>query len=280
MFVLMQPSLGWTTPEKSKEVEALQHQIVILNLLNALYLTDTQMRDLLAVAREAKEIRAHYLSQLEAVDTEALQAFAQLKEELQEEDFVSTEIERCAAKLNHQKKELRYQYLQDMDNLENKITHILTDNQLYIIDEFKPCLIPPKDLKSPTRAGQADSSSHLEKMLTRIREIPEETFNQRIVQLLEKHISRIQMHFGPMTDAEIEEEKRRVLTILEEARSMSDLDFALNKENLAKKLKPLDEYEVLRKELDKEGKKRGHLGKTGKIFLSGEIIPLLEERLQ
>ena len=44
-----------------------------------------------------------------------------------------------------------------MGKLEEKLTPVLTPEQIKVVENFLPCLIPPKELRDPVRAGKAPS---------------------------------------------------------------------------------------------------------------------------
>jgi len=71
--------------------------------------------------------------------------------------------------------------------------------------------VPPKNLKNPTRAGQANDSSHIERMLARSRTVPDAIYDQRIEKILDRHIANYEERFGPMPSEDARKaEKERI----------------------------------------------------------------------
>src|SRR3989338_2133550 len=193
-----------------KQIAALREDINLLNLLNGLNLTDEQSSRVMNLATEARAVRQGSLGENAQLLNEFKETLLTLKEGVMDKNWrPDPEIEKKAGQLNHKLKELKEESFTRLQVLEGEAKGVLTPGQLAIIEDYKPCLIPPKDLKSPTRAGQAFDTAPVERFLTRARSTLTEEFRDR----LEKHL-------GPLPDKTAKREE--VLRVIEEARTMTD----------------------------------------------------------
>jgi len=254
----------------------LKQDISMLNLLNGLHLTKNQHSAILEEARNAHALREEYRQR-------AAHLIAQTEERLEglRAELISPElpppryVENRAKKANSEIKEIQESYLLALGRIEQRVSAILTDGQKQIVEDFKPCLIPPKNLRNPTRAGQANDSSRVERLLSRSRTIPSPKFERKMNVYFDKHIEKLEKYGGPMSDEKIEAERERVLAIVKEARALSDVDFELNKQELARRIDTSEENKK-KALLLSHGTRRG---KIARFLLSERIIPILEERI-
>jgi hypothetical protein len=106
-----------------------------------------------------------------------------------------------------------------------------------VMGKFSCCLVPPTDMSDPVRAGQAETSDKMLKVLRNARAVPEArwaTAKSRIVQAM---LEMARAASTGLTEVEEAEARKRVEGTLEKARSMSDTDFEMNKEELCRDLK-------------------------------------------
>ena len=277
--------------KKREMVRNLFNDISTVNLLNGLYLTEQQMREILTLAKKAQRMKQEFIEKKGAVYMEVLdeaeQAYQNLFAEIMKGEPAKqgSRIERESVRIEYQLKEITDKVMRTMsDELsvpDHELSKILTPEQQQVIDGFKPCLIPPKDLKNPLRAGQASSNDRVINMLRRIREIPSYTWDHRKYQFLSRHVERFSRHRSVMTEAEKEKEIQRLLTLTEKARALSDTDFELEKETLAEELRPVNMVHELRGELEKRVPymRKPKVSKSARFLLNERIIPILEKRL-
>jgi hypothetical protein len=76
-----------------------------------------------------------------------------------------------------------------------------------------------------------------ERLLTRVRQMEESLYQRRKPRLIERYIDRVERHVGIFSDEERAEEESRVADIFKRARELSDLDFDVQKGDLARELK-------------------------------------------
>ena len=272
---------------KKKRIEGLLKDISAINLLNGLQTTTAQQQDLLALAKSVKTWResmldsesiTHLLSESEA----ALRA---LKREIQKGEPATGDLPRKASRMNHKLKETREKVLGQakirFSEFEKQLGSILTWEQKKVVNDFKPCLIPPKDLRDPVKAGQAGSNEGIIKKLRKIRKIPEKVWEKRKGKIFEKPVEKFSQKKYKMSDEEKQAEIQRLIDIAEKVRALSDVQFEVEKENLAEEVKPEDKLAKLRKTIveRRPGNRGPKPSKAAKFLLDERIIPILEERL-
>lgn len=171
--------------------------------------------------------------------------------------------------------------MNEIRDLEKKVTAVLTKNQQAIVKNFKPCLVPPKNAQNPSPAGAANDGGHFERVLTKIYYMNDELFQEVSGLFSNRHIHKYEQMFGPMTESEIAAEQIRMKNILNKARAMEKTDFELNKSELAQEMiEPLHAQEDHMKDAYLQTRTKWHLNKTGRWLLDPTIIPILEEKLR
>jgi hypothetical protein len=185
----------------------------------------------------------------------------------------SEEIPDDMKKRVHRMNELRYR-LEDergekLAALESEVENMLTRNQLIIIDEYKPCMIPPEQGK----IGQSveTAAKGIVRMLTRIRRMPNERYRMMKEMVADMSIEKVERHVGFKTPEEKEAYRLEIYETFEKARNLSDQEFMVQKGELARKLLPDDAK--LRKF------RKNQLSKVGRFLLDPALIPILEERI-
>jgi hypothetical protein len=267
--------------EEEKSIECiteLKRDITVLNLLNGLHLTGEQQAALLQDARNAQKVRDNYRGQFNRVFPDTKKSLEDLKSQLiAGEVSPGNPTEERAKQANDEMKRIRESYVRDDAVIEQHVSTILTDGQKQIIEEFRPCLIPPKNLKNPTRAGQANDLSGIERMLAKVRTVPDEVYEQRIDKIIDRQIAKYEKHYEPLDEEIRDAAKADIRSALDDARAMSDVDFELNKEALAERI----DLRANRQQEDSKfllthGKR---LGKIARFLLDERMIPLLEQKV-
>jgi hypothetical protein len=275
--------------EKALKVKTLFSDISTVNLLNGLHLTTDQMKGILKLAKKAQNIKQEFLGENASIYMNALEeaeiTYTKLFNEIMKGDPARGDIEKKAAAINHRLKVMKDKAARNIENelsvIHNELSKILTNEQQQVIDTFKPCLIPPKDLKNPVRAGQASSSDRGVKILRRLRDIPDYAWNHRKNEIISRMVERFSRYRSVLTEEEKEKEIKRLLDLTNKVRSMSDTDFELEKENLAEMIKPVDRIDELREELHRREPymRKPKASKAVRFLLNKRIIPILEQRI-
>lgn len=251
----------------SCEVREAAQEVKLLNLVNNLYLTQQQTEFVLAKAKEAQQIREKFRDEAKVREDEYLGVLSEIKHDLKEDNFISEEKRKEFHLLKKQIEDLRYKYEDEVIQLAKEIEGNLTSVQKGIVEEYKPCIIPPK---GPARAGQATDNTALQRHLARIREIPEDRYQVRKYHLAEKAVERKKRHLPSGCQFDEEAEIKKVLGFYDKVRSLDDLEFVLQEKSLAEELKGFMPEPPVK--LDLAGKIKRHL-------LNPAIISILEEKL-
>ncbi|MBC2715903.1 MAG: hypothetical protein HF978_11400 [Desulfobacteraceae bacterium] len=118
-----------------------------------------------------------------------------------------------------------------------KVADILTDNQKEVVGSFSCCLVPPRSLSDPVRVGQADVTEWQIETLEKVRNCPGVFWPIAEKRALDR-IEKATLVVDPgMTEKKLKEGRERVGKIFDKARSLSDVDFEMEKEELAAQIK-------------------------------------------
>jgi len=262
--------LSWmSNPAQVSEIASLRREIQLLNLINGLELSTEQMRFIIEKAEEANQLRKEMKSKAEEKAGEIVEALEELKSALMEGDNISPQIRKRVHDAQGKERKLKEEYDEKIERLAVEIEGILEGHQIYALERFVPCIIPPP---GGPLIGQAEGSTHAEECLARLREMPSWKFEKEKEKIAQKAVEYLKRHLhrGSVVILDEEEEKRRVLSIFEEARDMSDVEFELEKARLVEELR--SKYEIPRPHVDVRAK-------IANFLLDSKIIPLLEEKL-
>ena len=252
--------------QASPEMVDLHRQVQLLNLINGLELTPEQMRFVLEKAQEAQETREELKGEADAEEMNTV--LEEIRDTLMEGQNLSPELRErfFAAKADNER--LMEEYQEDAARLAQEVEGVLEDHQLYALERYVPCIIPPE---GELRVGQAQGTGGGEAALERLRAIPDDRFERHKEEIARRVLERIREHLhGAVVILDEEAELERIAALIEEARALSDVDFELQKEALIEDL--LAPYEATRPQSDLTATITRHL-------LDPAIIPLLEEKL-
>jgi hypothetical protein len=249
------------------EVGELRREIQLLNLINGLELSADQMRVILEKAREAEEIREELRGEAEEKEDGLVEVLSELRATLMRGEGVSPSLREQVHGAESTSRGLKEEYEGEMTRLALEIKDVLGEHQLYALEQFVPCLIPPE---GEARIGQAEGTAQAERQLARIRAIPGPLFEARKEEIAQRVIERIREHLPKGILINEEEEKKEIIALLERARALSEVEFELEKSNLVQQLK--SRYTLPRLPVDVSVK-------VERFLLDPLIIPLLEEKL-
>lgn len=249
------------------DVGKLHREVLLLNLINGLELSADQMRFILEKAKEAEEIREEFKDRAEENVDETVEVLSELRATLMQAEDISPPLQERVHRVQGANKGLREEYEEEMTGLALEVKEVLGEHQLYALEHYVPCLIPPE---GEARIGQAEGTAHAERALGRIREMPAPMFERRKEQMAQRALELARRHLPKGFVIDEEEEKDRIISIFEEARAMPDVEFELEKANLAQQLQ--SRYELPKLPLDVSVR-------IGRFLLDPLIIPLLEEKL-
>jgi len=201
IIALLLANSGCASPLVAKaeglaDVGDLQREAQLLNLLDGLELRASQMRFILEKAQEAEEIRDELMNGAD--------------ENIEE-------------------------YQAEMTKIVREVKVILEQHQIYALMHFASCGIPPRN---EARIGQTDGATAAEEALAYIRAIPDARFEGNKGEIARRLIEHLKSHLpgGFILVINEEEETARILSILDEARGLSDVEFELQKTDLVQQV--------------------------------------------
>jgi len=256
--------------KESEAVREMHHDIILLNLVNGLYLSPEQIGDLLPKIQEAEKARQQARSQLAGLEAPLLEAMGEIHEVLVRGDEISDEMKKSFHQLKKRRFEIEDQQGEALQQLELEVSNILTSNQKIVIENYKPCVIPPAEGK----IGQDRDSkgSGLVKTLDRLRSMPERRYHQVKEMLADITMEKAERYIGFENDEEKEMYRQQLLETFQLARSMSNKEYLLKKQTMADELIP--------KELQNHKRRKNQLGRMGRFLLDSALLPLLQQRQQ
>jgi|GEM_PF-1648996 len=126
-----------------------------------------------------------------------------------------------------------------LKTLSPKVDRLLTDSQKEILRTFTCCLTPPKDLSDPIRAGQATSGEKEIEILRAVRKIPTAYWHYARSRALKKLELLLVFKYPGITEEKIKTICDGVGEIYDKTRTLSDLDFEMDKGTLAAEIKSM-----------------------------------------
>jgi Spy/CpxP family protein refolding chaperone len=217
------------------EFERVTAEIRALNIINQLNLTREQLERILPIAREEAAERADLERRYQAAEPALVSAAKQLRAELNDGFNSKPETEREWNRVHGPLLDMAESFKERHDQRVAAAMQILTPNQLELIAEYKPCVVPIKDYKDPARIGQAAASSAVEKALERVRELPEPVFERSRERRQQMVAERLRKYYKPEEmPAKVQEFEQAAIQV----RAMSEVEFQAKKSEIAQGLAP------------------------------------------
>jgi hypothetical protein len=251
------------------EVASLRRDVQLLNLINGLDLSAEQMQFILDRAREAEAIHEEIKGRAQGNAVATSQVLSQFRDTLMRGEMISSELRDEFFSTEGENQALKEEREQEMARLALEVEGNLEGHQLYALERYVPCVIPPK---GEARIGQAEDTHAGQALLQRIRDIPGDQFEARKEKIAQKVLERVLARL-PKSQAlalNQDEETEWILCFLEKVHSLDEMIFAAQKEELVKEVK--SHYASPELPADVSVKIERHL-------LDPRIIPLLEEKL-
>lgn len=265
--------------ELNKTLIQLRQEINCLNLINGLNLTRDQIEKILALADEQKETQLRYGKRAESEGRNMLRTFAELKSVLETGQPIPEEMARRIHTLDRRNLVARNRVAEDLSKTRKKLDGILTDAQFKVVEDFKPCIIPPQDLRDPVRAGQASESPRGEHMLRRVRDMPDHVYRRAREHMVDRHMRFPQEAHGKYTKAEQAKEKKRIQKLMDQVRAMSEVDLEMKKAELSEQLRPRNKIGELMKQIEK-AKPGGGKSKAARFLLCSAGVSVLRKKAE
>ncbi|MDD5131863.1 MAG: hypothetical protein PHH44_04300 [bacterium] len=242
-------------------------EIQILNLVNSLYLTTPQVQLIFERAKMARIMSRLYDIRSEELLQALNPLLLKLKETLAAGQDVPAELKEAVNKAKQEFETVKENYEKHRLKLAADVKDCLDGGQLYIINTYQPCLVPPP---GPGRIGQAEKNEGAEKMLANVRALPLAKYERRRNDLAGKMIRQIRKKLPVGFVIDEAKETARIIAFFDEARKMDEVSFNVHKEELVAAFKSA--YVVPQLPLD-------ITVKIDKFLLDEKIISLLKQRL-
>jgi hypothetical protein len=169
----------------------------------------------------------------------------------------------------------------DLARRAEAVEAILTDAQIEVLRTFKPCLVPPKDLRDPVRVGQASGSGHMVSFLERIRKLPGAAYDRNREAICDGVVAAVEIHNGKMPDEKRAAYRTRIFETMDRVRAMDEADFLFSRQELALGIEPEDRIQSIKDQLADMGLTHFEIqGQIMQYFLTPRAVPILEKRLE
>ena len=249
------------------KVEALGHEIRVLNLFNGLELTASQMEFILDCANISSSLREDLKKRKHERENEMNLLLQQIKDHVMNEEEIpvglSREYHGVASGL---KKDIMI-IDEKIEELARRVEKNLESHQRFQLEEFIPCIIPPE---GQTRIGQAKGNERITRSLDQIREIPGRIYHWRRDLICSRAFNRLKLYTPSGISMDERQMKSRIGDIFDKARRMNDTEYEIQKENLAEEFHALFEIPDRRNDL---------LKKIERFLLSDAAISVIRSRL-
>jgi len=251
------------------ETEVLRREIRVLNLVNGLELSLEQMQIVRGRAQETQrllhESRLYYDSRRPELD----QVLEEIKRYRLENKDVPQELAQRFHSLDTELKKERARLQKALQSLARDTEKCLEQHQLHAFDSYIPCIIPPK---GESRIGQAVDVKGISERLARLRNVPDRVYEMRKAQIVGNTLEQMKLRAGPLFDEERTDEVAEGLgDFYDRLRGLSDVDFEIQKESLAREFATL---------LKPQSRPLNLTQKIEAFLLAPEIVPILDARIE
>jgi hypothetical protein len=249
--------------------ESLRRDIRLLNLINGLELRPDQMRLIADRAKESQSLLEDSRAFSAAKQGELDQILEEIKGYRLENRDVPEDLARRFHSLDGELKTEGAGVEKKLKAMASDVEKNLDPHQIYALDKFVPCIIPPK---GESRIGQATDTKGVAERLARLRGIPDRVYERRRETIIERTVNQMKLRADPR--AEVEDEKvtsARIGEFYDRVRRLGEVDFEIQKEKLAEEFVSLVKPKFPALSLSR---------KIQAFLLAPDIIPLLEAKIE
>ncbi|MCD4783230.1 MAG: hypothetical protein K8T10_05280 [Candidatus Eremiobacteraeota bacterium] len=224
------------TPE---EIQARVRNLESLNLLKGLHLNAGQMKKLLVLLYEARLAEKEVLEGFKKDSLHAIKMMNMLTEKLKKGEGIDVETEETVWFSLGTLYEYEYDRYRIMEKLVDDARNILNKNQLRIVSEYMPCVIPWSTVKAPERIGQSGSIAKLEKILDKLRTLKGGEYKK------EKRLFLVELDWRLRIDRHEDDKTRQILVRkidekIDKICKLPENEYQIRKEDLAQSIRPPD----------------------------------------
>jgi len=224
------------TPEQiRKKVRNLES----LNLLKGLHLNQKQMKQLLVLLYDARLVEKEVYLGYRKDSIRAAKMMDMLKEKIKRNQGIDIKTEEAVWFALGTLYEYEYDQYRTTERLIDRTRKILNRNQLRIISDYMPCVIPWSTVKAPERIGQSGSVAKLEKLLDKMRALKGKEYKRAKREFL------VELDWRLRIDRHEDDKTRQILVRQIDARidmicKLPENEYQIRKTDLAQSIKPLD----------------------------------------
>ncbi len=259
---------GQAPSQKLEKTEGLRREIRLINLLNGLDLTPEQMTLIRDKAEASRRLVDDSRSFFAARQKELEGILEEIRKSRLENQDVSPNLAQRYHALDLELKKERLRLEEKVRGFAGEIERNLAGHQIYALEKFVPCIIPPK---GESRIGQAVDVRGIAGKLARLRSVPERLYEQRRNQIIGKSVEEIKVKAGPAVGRDGEAEMSEKLgDFYNKVRGLDEVDFEIQKERLAQEFASIVKPKSPTLDMTK---------KIEAFLLRPEVIPILEERI-
>lgn len=224
------------TPE---EIQRKVRDMESLNLLKGLNLSPQQMKDLLPLLYDSRLVEQEVYEGYKKDSVKAAEMLDMLKEKLKRDQGIDVKTEESVWFSLGTLYEYEYDQYRTMERLIKDTHKILNENQLRIISEYMPCVIPWSTVKAPDRIGQSGSIAKLETLLDHLRTLKGNAYKEA------KRDFLVELDWRMRIDRQEDDRVRQILVReidgkLEEIHRMPENEYQIRKTDLAQSIRPPD----------------------------------------
>ncbi|MHC4341207.1 MAG: hypothetical protein ACYSX0_13470 [Planctomycetota bacterium] len=162
----------------------------------------------------------------------------------------------------------------------DEVVGLLSEEQKAVLFDYKPCLIPPRNLRDPVRAGQAHDPSRGVRVLERLRKVPARKFDRHKDRILNAALAAIEEREGTYPAREWFSNFVILSNVVDEARALDETEFQLRAQVLGDRLQPLFQLHELQEKLKTiRGADAVVREKAARMLCDERIAPLCRQRI-
>ncbi|MBI4858664.1 MAG: hypothetical protein HY815_00070 [Candidatus Riflebacteria bacterium] len=266
---------------ESDSITELRSFVTKINLLNGLGMTLSQLAKVRRILTEADDARQVALVAQKRYEAICVPEFERLRSIVWDGTPLASDVyERCKA-LDDGNRLLQNAYLRSLAPLEEKLRIVLTPAQRSLVDRHADCMVPAPNLQDPERIGQAGNGFAYVALLKEIRKLPEAEFQARKNEYSALLIQGVEGDFGLVGRKEMPALVKRCDDVVEEARKLPDVRFALRVGKMAEEMDPqIQDIRLKNLRVENDLDVVGGLGKVGRILLDVRLLPVVADRIK
>ncbi len=257
-------------PRGVLEQVGLRADIVSLNLVNGLELSEEQLAVVLKAAEEWGQFYQGRLEELARAEEEARPVLEQLREVLARGEEIPEELARKVHEYSAKRERLAAGLERVGRIYAQRVLDVLNENQVALLDEYHPCLIPPKTRDTSAIGSPVGDPTPAARLLDLVRGLPPLVYQQQRERLIEGIVRRVELAKRITITPE---QRAQFLAVLDEARRLDDVQYAARREELARKLMVIEDPEA-----ERERNRMWRLQRIRQFLLNPNLPQLLGQR--